>query len=119
MNYTKEGQSLGGRNASQKVYYCDKCGGIGSGNRMISDHLAGDCQGIQGRKLKKSTEKNSHRLEEAIVNTREWQAQKQIELANQMAREHKAKVLASLEELRTVNNQVMSEAFETYYSKIY
>ena len=119
MNLTKDGQSRGGRNASDKVYYCHKCGGCGGGNRMVSHHIAGDCKGIQGRKLKISTENNSHRLEEAIINTAEWQAEKQIEEAKAMMKQQKLNVLTSLEELREVNNEVMSEAFESYYSKIF
>ena len=119
MNCTKEGQSLGGRNASQKVYYCDKCGGIGSGNRMVSEHLAGDCEGIQGRKLKKSTERNSQHLEEAIVNTAEWRAEQRVKMAKEIMKDQQARVLADIEELRSVSKEYMGDALQTYYSKIF
>ena len=119
MRVSREDRSRGGRSAQDKVYYCEKCGGIGQGSQMINYHLKKDCEGIQGRKLIKATERNSHRLEEAIVNTAEWQAEQAIKDARAIMNEQKSRALASLEELRKVNNQVMSEAYETYYSKIF
>ena len=115
----KNDMSKGGTNAQSKVYYCERCCGIGKGSQMINNHLKRDCEGKQGRKLAKTTFLNAHRLEEAIVNTKVWEAEQQIKEATEIMKLQKASALAHIEELKAVSEDVMGNALLNYYSKIF
>lgn len=119
MYLSKEDQSRGGRNASQKVYYCHNCGAIASGNRMVSDHLAGDCKGKQGRKAKLATERNSHRLEEAMHNTKVWKSEKINEEVREFMKANQASVRANIEELYRSIQVGLGDVMENYYKNIF
>jgi hypothetical protein len=119
MNLSKEDQSLGGRTAQSKVYYCENCCGIGKGSQMINNHFIRFCEGKQGRKLKKSTDLNAHRLEEAILNTKIWEAEQDIKHAAEVMKAQKDSALSHIEELRKISKEFLGDGLLEYYSKIF
>ena len=114
-NFTKEDQSIGGTKQSQKVYHCAVCGGIGRGNRMVSDHLNG-CKGM-GRRLKKSTEDNSHRLQEAKANSELYFKERLVESLRKDYVRAKNDILDNIELLRTEFGAQFEASLEEYYTK--
>ena len=116
---TREDNIQGGKTAQDKVYYCRKCGGIGQGSRMVHHHLQNDCGGVQGRKLKKATERNSHRLEEAIVNTHAWNAEKVNCEVRQFFQANQESVRAHIEELHMSIQDTLNETLTSYYKNIF
>lgn len=119
MNIPRDKQIEGGHIASQKVYYCPTCHGIGGHNRFVSEHLTKECSGVQKRKTIASTKKNAHRLQEAQMNTREWQAHQVKKEANAILNQFKLDVIRDIENLREINREVMEEMLQTYYREIF
>ena len=116
---TKEENSRGGQRQSQKVYYCHKCGGTGNGSSMVNNHLVRDCNGKQGRKLKKATERNSHRLEEALHNTKVWRSEKINEEVREFMKANQESVRANIEELYRSIQVGLGDVMENYYKNIF
>jgi len=119
MYLSKEDQSRGGKTAQSKVYYCHKCGGIGQGSSMVNNHLVGECNGKQGRKLKKATERNSHRLEEALHNTKVWRSEKINEEVREFMKANQESVRANIEELYRSIQVGLGDVMENYYKNIF
>jgi len=117
MENNYEGKAQGGYVQSQKVYYCEHCESIGRGAKMISHHLEG-CMG-QGRRTRKSTEELKHRKEEAIMNTKEWEANRHAEEAKIAFNEMRDVTLQHIQELRDINSEVMHEIVEAYFKRIF
>ena len=119
MHLKKEDQSRGGKTAQSKVYYCHKCGGIGQGSSMIQYHLEGDCNGIQGRKLKKATERNSHRLIEATHNTKVWKTEKINQEVREFMKANEKSVRANIEEIYRSIQVGFADVMDHYYKNIF
>ena len=112
-------KSDGGYNQSQKFYYCSKCHGIARGNRFVAEHLAGECDGVQKRKTKKSTKENQHRLEEAKINTELWFKEQQNKALYQEYKEAKSRILESIESIRQEFGTSYQTSLSEYYRSIF
>ena len=109
----------GGYNQSQKFYHCEVCGGIARGNRFVNEHLLKECDGIQKRKTKKSTQENQHRLEEAKINTELWFREQQEKALYKDYKEAKARILESIEQIRMEFGTSYQTSLEEYYRQIF
>ena len=109
----------GGYKQSQKFYHCEKCGGIARGNRFVSEHLAGECDGIQKRKTAKSTKENAHRLEEAKINTELWFKEQQEKALYKDYIAAKERILESIETIRQEFGTSYQASLEEYYKQIF
>jgi len=116
-NLTLEGNRKGGFANSQKIYYCEVCNGIGRNSGMVTNHLEG-CKGM-GRKLKKATEMNQHRLQEAMINTRGWKANKLVEETKQMLAEFQADAIRDIDNIKEINREVMEDMIVSYYTQLF
>ena len=109
----------GGYNQSQKFYYCSHCKGIARGNRFVAEHLHKECDGVQKRKTKKSTQENQHRLEEAKINTELWYKEQAEAALNKEYQQAKARILESIEEMRQIFGTSYQASLEAYYKQIF
>ena len=118
MKVTNEQRAEGGYNQSQKLYWCPTCNHMGKNNSFLTSHLINECNG-PGRKSKKTTEENQDRLEEAMTNTRLWQAKQLEKESKAMFKAFKDDAIKDIESLREVNREVMESMIQSYYTKIF
>ena len=116
---TKENQSAGGTISSQKIYHCNNCNGLGRNQRFVDHHLSNECDGKQKRKVKACTEENQHRLQEAMVNSKEWKANEAMKQANLLFKGFKQETVKHIEELHAINQEVMEEMIIQYYTRLF
>lgn len=114
-----QNQQLGGFNASQKLYSCKCCGGLGSGNRFVAEHLARQCDGIQKRKTKASTKINESRRREAEINTELWHKQQAEAALLKDYKRAKASIMESVKIMQNEFSMDYQEALNTYYKQIF
>lgn len=106
----------GGRNASQKVYYCATCDKVGTGNRMTHFHLYNDCDGKATRPLVKTDAANRHRLEEAQLNTEQFYADMRTKHQKEITRLIKQQMVEDIEKLRKAASQAMENILKNPYN---
>ena len=116
---TKKENQRGGFIQSQKLYYCETCGGIAKGNRFVAQHLANECTGKQKRKTKESTKINMHRINEAEMNTNQWKADKLVAETNLLFNEFKSAAMRDIKNMREINKEIVQDLLMTYHTQIF
>jgi hypothetical protein len=114
MNVTKQQQQEGGYNQSQKIYHCSGCNGLGRNQRFVNHHLVNECDGKQKIKTAKCTKENQDRLQEAIINTKEWKIKKLKAETNILFNQFKSDAIRDIENMREINATVVEDMLKNY-----
>jgi len=117
MNY--ENQQLGGLTATQKIYYCPTCNGLGKNQRFVHHHLANECDGKQKRKTAACTKENQHRLEEATMNTKYWKSEKLMKESYKLYKQFQTDALRDIDNMRNISNEAVEDMIKTYYTQLF
>ena len=114
-----ENQQLGGLTATQKIYHCPTCNGLGRNQRFVHHHLANECDGKQKRKTAACTKENQHRLQEAMINSKEWKSNRLVAETNLLFNEFKLAAIRDIENIREVNREVVEDMLTSFYTKMF
>ena len=111
---SREQKQQGAYAASQKLYHCENCGGLGFGNRFLNYHLINECKGEQPKKCSKTTNDNQDRLAEAMVNTKEWKIKKLKAESLILFKQFKSDAIRDIENMREINKEVVEDMLKSY-----